>query len=77
VIAVSILGIFKFRQATDSKHMAVENRVIFVSTHLARNPENEKQTFLRIRQVSQLMLELEKFADEHDASQMPVVISGD
>jgi len=48
---VALLSIFKL--LTANIWPSVDNRVIFVSTHLARNPENENQTLLRIHQVSQ------------------------
>jgi len=54
-----------------------DNRVIFVSTHLARNPENEQQNLIRIRQVCELMLELRKFASRHQCMHVPVVVAGD
>ena len=39
-------------------------RFVFVSTHLARNPESLKQQGLRLRQVAQLMRELHTFYKE-------------
>ena len=39
-------------------------RLVFVSTHLARNPESLKQQGVRLRQVAQLMRELHTFYKE-------------
>ena len=53
------------------------NRVLFVSTHLARNPENLQQRHVRVRQVSQLMVQLRDFAQEHNCLDVPVIVAGD
>lgn len=53
------------------------HRIIFISTHLARNPEDEKQTKSRAKQAAQLMQLLTEFAQRHDAMDVPVVLAGD
>eukprot|EP01062_Namystynia_karyoxenos_P046942 TRINITY_DN35303_c0_g1_i1.p1 TRINITY_DN35303_c0_g1~~TRINITY_DN35303_c0_g1_i1.p1 ORF type:complete len:662 (+),score=192.93 TRINITY_DN35303_c0_g1_i1:83-2068(+) len=50
---------------------------IFLSTHLARNPEEERQEWLRARQIGQVLKFLAHFAHEHCALDAPVVIAGD
>jgi len=70
---VALMGLFQINHVMSGE----EDRVIFVSTHLARNPENEKQNHIRIRQVSELMLELRKFANKHNALHVPVIVAGD
>lgn len=52
-------------------------KLIFVSTHLARNPEDEHQTTRRVRQAAQLFQRLTEFAARHDAMAHPVMLAGD
>ena len=54
-------------------------RFVFVSTHLARNPESLKQQGLRLRQVAQLMRELHTFYKEQgiDTAEVPAIVAGD
>lgn len=51
--------------------------ILFVSTHLARNPEDPAQDRLRTRQVAQLLYHLEQFAAAHNATAAPVILTGD
>jgi mRNA deadenylase 3'-5' endonuclease subunit Ccr4 len=46
------------------RRRATGERFVFVSTHLARNPESLKQQGVRLRQVAQLMRELHTFYKE-------------
>ena len=68
---VALMGLFRIRHDCYGE----DDRIIFVSTHLARNPENEKQNHIRIRQVSELMLELQKFCTKNNALHVPVVVA--
>ena len=54
-------------------------RLVFVSTHLARNPESLKQQGVRLRQVAQLMRELHTFYKEQgiDTAEVPAIVAGD
>lgn len=52
-------------------------RLIFLSTHLARNPEDERQTKSRAKQAAQLLQLLTEFAQAHDALEVPVILAGD
>ena len=54
-------------------------RFVFVSTHLARNPESLKQQGVRFRQVAQLMRELHTFYKEQniDTAEVPAIVAGD
>lgn len=53
-------------------------RLIFVSTHLARNPESAEQGAIRLRQATELMVGLGRFADEHGCGgDVPAVVAGD
>ena len=52
-------------------------RLIFVSTHLARNPEDPLKTQVRAKEVAQLLYQLTKFATQHDAMDVPVMVAGD
>lgn len=53
-------------------------RLIFVSTHLARNPESKQQHAIRLRQAAQLMVQLKDFADLHQCDEnVPVIVAGD
>jgi len=70
---VALMGLFQMHHAMDGE----DDRLIFVSTHLARNPEDETQNEIRIRQVSELMIELRMFANTHDALNVPVIVAGD
>ena len=70
---VALMALFSVKHGCQGE----DNRILFVSTHLARNPENEQQTLVRIRQVCELMLELRKFASSHDCMHVPVVVAGD
>ena len=52
-------------------------RLIFISTHLARNPEDPSQTKSRAKQTAQLLNGLNDFAIEHRALDAPVIFGGD
>jgi hypothetical protein len=52
-------------------------KVLVATTHLARNPEQDKQLWPRSFQFGCLLRELRAFADAHDALRAPVVLSGD
>lgn len=52
-------------------------QLIFVSTHLARNPEDPRATKSRAKQAAQLFQGLTEFASEHGALATPVVVAGD
>ena len=52
-------------------------QIIFISAHLARNPEDPRQLSTRAKQTAQLLFALTKFAARHDASHVPVVLAGD
>lgn len=53
-------------------------RLIFVSTHLARNPECKNQEAIRLRQAAQLMVKLKEFAKQHMCgNDVPVIVAGD
>eukprot|EP00562_Extubocellulus_spinifer_P012958 CAMPEP_0178552468 /NCGR_PEP_ID=MMETSP0697-20121206/7313_1 /TAXON_ID=265572 /ORGANISM="Extubocellulus spinifer, Strain CCMP396" /LENGTH=780 /DNA_ID=CAMNT_0020185347 /DNA_START=96 /DNA_END=2435 /DNA_ORIENTATION=+ len=47
------------------RHVATNRRLIFASTHLARNPEDSRKTQERARQVAQLLYQATVFAAEH------------
>ena len=48
--------------------------IFFVSTHLARNPEDPGQTRTRAKQAAQLFQCLAKIAAKFDAVDAPVVL---
>ena len=52
-------------------------RLIFISTHLARNPEDDAQTKNRAKQTAQLVQTLTYFAAKHDAMDAAVLLAGD
>ena len=52
-------------------------RLIFISTHLARNPEDPAQTKSRAKQTAQLMKGVTDFAKVHQAMHDPVLLAGD
>lgn len=52
-------------------------RVLIATTHLARNPESEKQLWPRSFQFSSIVRQLLGFATEHNALDVPVVLTGD
>lgn len=54
-----------------------DERVIFCSTHLARNPESQEQHRIRIMQTAELMQQLRAFAIQHNALNVPTMIAGD
>ena len=47
------------------RHVATNRRLIFASTHLARNPEDSSKTQERARQVAQILYQATVFAAEH------------
>eukprot|EP00977_Amphora_coffeiformis_P022071 scaffold10368_cov180-Amphora_coffeaeformis.AAC.4 len=49
------------------RHIQSGRRLIFISTHLARNPEDPNKTKDRARQMAQLLYQLTRFATEHNA----------
>mmetsp|Transcript_63293 Transcript_63293/g.119860 ORF Transcript_63293/g.119860 Transcript_63293/m.119860 type:complete len:608 (+) Transcript_63293:118-1941(+) len=51
--------------------------VCFVSTHLARNPEQQERDTLRSRQLGQVARAISSFAIENNALAAPVVLTGD
>lgn len=53
------------------------HRVLVISTHLARNPEDPAMTRLRARQTAQLIKHLTEFSNSHDSGEVPVVLMGD
>lgn len=53
------------------------SKLVVVSTHLAKDPDNRSQTAIRVRQVSQLVEGLTAFTEEHEAKDAPVVLLGD
>ena len=53
------------------------NRIIVLSTHLARNPEDAKKDTLRVRQLAQLFRMLSMFSHKYNALGEPVVLAGD
>lgn len=66
------------------RHIESGRRLIFISTHLARNPEDPNKTKDRARQMAQLLYQLTRFATEHNAMEedksenaVPVMIAGD
>jgi len=52
-------------------------RLTFISTHLARNPEDPTQTKSRAKQTAQLLKGLTDFADTHGALDEPALLAGD
>jgi len=68
------------------RHRTSGRRLIFISTHLARNPEDPHRTKDRARQIAQLMYGLTKFALDHNAlnddnnkneKSVPAMLAGD
>lgn len=63
------------------RHAPTGRRLIFVSTHLARNPECPLKTNERVRQVAQILYHITLFAAEHQEGEgepeAPVVLAGD
>eukprot|EP00747_Dinoflagellata_sp_TGD_P094047 gnl/TRDRNA2_/TRDRNA2_165972_c2_seq1.p1 gnl/TRDRNA2_/TRDRNA2_165972_c2~~gnl/TRDRNA2_/TRDRNA2_165972_c2_seq1.p1 ORF type:complete len:440 (+),score=80.97 gnl/TRDRNA2_/TRDRNA2_165972_c2_seq1:52-1320(+) len=53
------------------------DRILFVSTHLARNPEQAEMDKLRSRQINQVVRAMASFAKENNAKDAPVVLTGD
>ena len=82
---------FEFVDRLDAKGREVKDRVglvallqhssgrqvIFISTHLARNPEDPKQTSSRAKQTAQLLKGLTDFAQANHALDAPVILAGD
>ena len=52
-------------------------RMLFLSTHLARNPDDPTMDRIRVRETAQLLYALTAFAREHGAIDAPVVMAGD
>lgn len=69
-----LMAILRFRRAGAS---CTGKTLVVVSTHLARNPENSKMTFMRARQVTQLARSITQFTEEFDQVTAPVVMLGD
>lgn len=61
------------------RHTLTDRKLIFVSTHLARNPEDPSKTKDRARQVAQILYHVTLFASdhEHEGGEAPVVLAGD
>jgi len=59
------------------RHLHSSERMIFISTHLARNPEDCAQTKMRAKQAAALFQKLTPFAAHHDALDAPVILAGD
>ena len=59
------------------RHVHSSERMIFISTHLARNPEDCTQTKMRAKQAAALFQKLTPFAAHHDALDAPVILAGD
>mmetsp|Transcript_79549 Transcript_79549/g.170526 ORF Transcript_79549/g.170526 Transcript_79549/m.170526 type:complete len:681 (-) Transcript_79549:33-2075(-) len=51
--------------------------VVFVSTHLARNPEQPEVDRLRARQIGQVVRALAEFAKKNGVPDAPVLLTGD
>jgi len=66
---VALMALLRFRLSGEV--------LCFVSTHLARNPEQVERDRLRGRQVAQLMHALADFTRTNHASDAPVVLVGD
>jgi len=61
-------------------HVPTNRRLMFVSTHLARNPEDRGKTKERARQIAQILYHITLFAKEHEQEgeeEAPVVLAGD
>mmetsp|Transcript_9291 Transcript_9291/g.20710 ORF Transcript_9291/g.20710 Transcript_9291/m.20710 type:complete len:608 (+) Transcript_9291:115-1938(+) len=55
-----------------------EQRLLVVSTHLTRNPEDPKMDALRAKQIGQVLRKITEYAVEHDCvDDAPVVLAGD
>ena len=52
-------------------------QLIFISTHLQRNPEEAAQTQFRVREAAQIFQKLSLFAAAHGAMEAAVVLAGD
>jgi len=52
-------------------------KLVVVSTHLAKDPDSKAQTAIRVRQVSQLIEHLTRFTEDHEATEVPVILLGD
>ena len=59
------------------RHRATGRRLIYVSVHLARNPEDESQTKNRARQAAQIFQKITCFAVANGALDEPAVLAGD
>jgi len=60
------------------RHIPTNRHLIFVSTHLARNPEDRGKTKERARQIAQILYQVTQFAEEHEQRvEAPVVLAGD
>lgn len=68
---VALLALFR--------HIPTSRHLIFVSTHLARNPEDRGKTKERARQIAQILYHVTLFAEEHEqkVGEAPVVLAGD
>lgn len=51
--------------------------IVFVSTHLQRNPEDPTQDMLRARQVGQVVREMAECVAKHNCKDAPVILTGD
>lgn len=59
------------------RHKSTGTTLVVISTHLARDPDDEKKTLIRARQLSQLMQSLTDFTLKFDATEAPVILMGD
>jgi len=60
------------------RHVPTNRHLIFVSTHLARNPEDRGKTKERARQVAQILYHVTLFAGEREEEwEAPIVLAGD
>ena len=60
------------------RHIPTRRQLIFVSTHLARNPEDKGKTKERARQIAQILYHVTQFAGEYETEvEAPVILAGD
>jgi len=60
------------------RFVSSEQRVVVVSTHLTRNPEDPKMDALRAKQIGQVLRKITEYTITHDClNDAPVVLAGD
>ena len=68
---IALMGLLRFRSFP-------ARRVMVVSTHLTRNPEEPKMDALRAKQIGQVLRKLTEVCAEHGIThEVPVVVAGD